>query len=278
MSAKTAPPPQPLALTNQYKDAISLVDRVHAITTIANKQEYDKADADYRELIQKEKILDIQYAELECVQQAKIAQTQKAELAAKLKAAKQYIKNSPMKAFDDEQERIRLAKEEAERKILQEAQDKENARLKKIADAAKAVADKEAKRLAEIAAKAKGKADKEKAAADLLAAKKRQDEAAAEQARVKEEAASAPDVTVVVEKSHQGVARREIFRWRLTTKTGAQYVKGAMKASDRLIAASIDGLPAHLFTLDPVLLNEFVDSQGKAAAIPGVLEVKSEMV
>ncbi len=51
-----------------------------------------------------------------------------------------------------------------------------------------------------------------------------------------------------------------------------------MTASVRLGIADLGVMPAHLFVLSPVLLNDFVDSKGEAAAIPGVLEVKFDMV
>lgn len=274
----TKAPVKQLALSDQFKGAIQFIEGVLGIKKITTMEQYRDADAKYKVLIQHEKTLDIQYNELQCVIDAKIAQAQKLDLAARLKAAKKYIKDSPMKAFDDEQERIRLAEEEKQRKILQDAQDKENARLQKIADEKKAAADKEAARLAAIAAKAKGKADKEKAAQDLKDAKKRQDEADKEAERVKLETANAPEVTVVVEKSHQGVSRRKIFKWRVTTKTGKQFSKATMKDSDRIPAAEFNGLPASLFVLDPVLLSAYVDRNGMDAVLAGVLEVKEELV
>ncbi len=259
------------------KSAIALCDSFKNII-IKTAEDYADAESKRKQARDFKAALVLAYNQHPTVMAAKEIQIQRKSLEDRLDAFNKDVKSGPMAKFEIEQERIRQEKERKEAAILQAAQDKENARLQKIADAEKAAADKEAKRLAEIAAAARGKAAKEQAAKDAAAAKQRAIDAAAEQERTRAEAAAAPKVTVVVEKSHQGVARREIFKWRLTTKTGAQFIKGAMKASDRLTAAGINGLPAHLFTLDPVLLNDFVDSQGKAAAIPNVLEVKSEWV
>ena len=271
-------PSKPLALPDQFKDALALVARALGIKKIENKAEYEQADSAYKELIQKEKLLDIQYNELECVIEAKKAQAQKKDLAAQLDAAKKYIKNSPMKAYDDEQERIIREKEEKLRKEAQAKADAEAAALAKIEAAKKAKADKEAADLAAKAKKTRDADEKKRLQEQADEAKKRAADAAAEQARIKADAAAAPVPAVVLERTHQGVSRRQIFKYRLTAKDGRKFLKGEIKASDRLKIGDLGPLPAHLFVLDPVLLNEFVDSQGVSCAIPGVLEVKSEMV
>ena len=92
------------------------------------------------------------------------------------------------------------------------------------------------------------------------------------------DAAMAPTPVVILEKEHQGVTRRKVYKYRLTAKDGRKFLKADLTASVRLGIKDLGVLPASLFVLSPVLLNAYVDEQGEAAAISGVLEVKSEMV
>ena len=264
-----------LALPEQFKDAMALVAKVLGIKTIANKAEYDLADADYKSIIQKEKLLEIQYKALDCVILAKAAQVYKNKLAADLDAAKKYIKNSPMRAFDDKQEADRLAEELRLQKIAQDIADAEAKVLAKEQARLKVIADKEAARLFELAKKSKDADEKARILADAAAATLRAVAAAEEQARIKSQPAVA---VVVVESSHKGVTRRQVMNWRLTTADKRQIEKKDWGDSDRYTMQDFPTMPKHLFVLSKVLVNGFVDDQGLNAAIPGVLEVKSKMV
>ncbi len=267
-----------LSLSDQFKQAIALVDRAQSITVIENKQEYDKCQEDYRSLIQHEKQLDIQYNELQCVIDAKLAQAQKKDLAAKFDAAKKYLKNQPMRKYDDAREAERVAEKRRQAEILRKEQEAETARLlaeqKKIFDAN----EKERKRLEAIAAKTKDAEARQRALDEAKAAEERAAAARAEAQAVKSDATAAPAPVVVLESTHTAVTRRKVYRWRLTTKDRRQFVKGEITSAVRLGIKDLGPLPPHLYVLSPVLLNEFVDSQGESAAIPGVLEIKADFV
>jgi len=70
------------------------------------------------------------------------------------------------------------------------------------------------------------------------------------------------------------------MNWLLTTADKRQITKADWAASDRFTLNDFPSgsLPGHLFTLDKVLLNDFVNSQGLNAAVKGTLEIKSVMV
>ena len=267
-----------LALPDQFKDAMALVARVNAITVIKTKAEYDAADEDYRTLIANEKKLKIQFDELQIVKDYNKAYEQYQSLKSDFAKSKKYIKDVPMRKYDDAQEAIRVAEENRLTEIARKETEAETERLLAEQRAAAAKAEKERKAAEALAAKTKDadkKAAAEQAARDAAA---RAEQAKAEALAIKADAAAAPVATVVLEKTHQGVTRRKVYRWRLTAKDGRKFLKTEFTPSTRLGIADLGTLPAHLFVLSPVLLNEFVDSQGESAAIPGVLEVKSEMV
>lgn len=267
-----------LSLPDQFKSAIALVERSKAISVIANKQEYDKANADYRDLIQHEKELDVQYAALECVIQAKAAQVQKKDLAAQFDAAKKHLKNGPMLQYDKEQERILREEESRQQAEAQRLADIETARLVAEQKVVFEKAKKTRKEQEAIANKSKDAAVRAQALADAERAKEGAARAAQTAKDIKADAAAAPAPTVVIEKTHSAVSRRKVFKWRLTTKDGRKFTKAEFTSATRLTPADLGKLPSHLFVLSSVLLNEFVDSGQEAAAIPGTLEIKSEML
>ena len=267
-----------LSLPDQFKTAMELVARVRALTTIKTKQEYDAANEDYRTLIANEKKLKLQWDELDVVVAYNKAYEQYAKLKADFAAAKKYVKDSPMKAYDDEQERIRLAEEKRLAEIARKEAEAETARLVAEQRAAFDKAEKERKAAEAIAAKTKDAAKKAQAIEDARLAAERAEAAKAEAAAVKADAASAPLPTVVVEKTHQGVSRRKVYKYRLTARDGRKFLKSDLTTSVRLGMKDIGPLPAHLFVLSPVLLNDYVDQQGESAALAGVLEIKAEMV
>ncbi len=268
---------------------------INAIKVIKDKSEYDAAEAKYKSIIVAEKKLKIQWDEIETVIEYKRLFAQKQALEGDFGSAKKYIKSGPMKAYDDAQEAKDRAEEQRLAAILQAKADAETARqvaeqkrLFDIAEVARKAAEviaKKAEAAAALAAKkgneeaaaiARQKAEDARQAAKLEA--DRQAAARAEADAIRADAAAAPAPVVVVEKSHTGVTRRKVYRWRLTCKDGRKFTKAEMTTSTRLTIAELAGLPPHLYVLSPVLLNEFVDSQGEAAAIPGVLEVASSMV
>ncbi len=267
-----------LALPDAFKDAIALVARVTSLKIIKTKQEYDAADDDYRTLITNEKKLKIQFDDLQIVQEYNKVYGQYQGLKADFAAAKKHIKNGPMLSYDNEQERIRLAEQERLAEIARKEQEAETARQVAEQKAAWDKAEKERKAQEAIAKKSK---DAEvRAAAEEAAEKSRAAAALAAQTAkdIKTDAALAPAPTVILPKEHQGVSRRRVFKYILTAKDGRKFLKSDMTASVRLGISDLGSLPPHLFVLSPVLLNDYVDSKGEAAAIPGVLEVKSEMV
>ena len=284
-----------LSLTDEFQSAIDLVVRTNAIKVIKDKAEYAAAEANYKSLILAEKKLKLQWDELETVIEYKKLFEQKQVLEGDFKTAKKYIKDGPMRAYDDAQEAIRHAEEARLAAIAKAEADAETARLvaaqkaewdkaeaaRKAAEAvakkAQAAADAAARKgNEEAAAIARQKAEDARVAA--YAEIKRQEAARAEADAIRKDAAMAPTPTVVVEKSHTGVTRRKVYRYRLTLKDGRKLLKSDFTPATRIKIADAGPLPSHLYVLSPVLLNEFIDSQGEAAAISGVLEIKSDLI
>ena len=284
-----------LSLTDEFKAALDLVSSTNAIKTIKDAAAYAAAEAKYKSLIVAEKKLKLQWDELEAVIEYKKLFEQKQALESDFKTAKKYIKDGPMRAYDDAQEAIRHAEEARLAAIAKAEADAETARQVAIqkaewdkAEAARKAAEAVAKK-AQAAADAAARKGNEEAAAiarqkaedarvAAYAEIKRQEAARAEADAIRKDAAAAPTPTVVVEKSHTGVTRRKVYRYRLTLKDGRKLLKADFTPATRIKIADVGALPAHLFVLSPVLLNDYIDGQGEVAAIPGTLEIKSEMV
>jgi flagellar biosynthesis GTPase FlhF len=267
-----------VSLPDQFLDAMTLVARVNALKVINTKEEYIAAESDYRTLITNEKKLKIQFDDLAIVKDYNRVYEQYQAMKADFAKSKKYIKDVPMRAYDDEQERIRQAEENRLAEIARKEQEAETARQVAEQKAAFEKAEKERKAAEALAAKTKDVEKKKQAEEQARQAEARAQQAREEAAAIKAEAAATPAPTVVLEKTHQGVTRRKVYKYRLTAKDGRKFLKTDLTSSVRLGISELGTLPAHLFVLSPVLLNAYVDEQGEAAAIPGVLEVKSEMV
>ena len=205
-----------LTLPDQFKTAMDLVARVNALKVIKTKQEYDEAELDYKTLISNEKKLKIQFDELpEVIAYNKVYeqyQTLKSEFA----ASKKYLKNTPMLAYDNEQERIRVAEQNRLAEIARKEQEAETARLvaeqKKAYDAAEKL---------RKAAEKKGDEEAAERAREAAAA------AAQTAKEIKADAAMAPVPVVVVEKTAPSVTRRTVAKFEIVdaSKIPRQYLK-----------------------------------------------------
>ncbi len=230
-------PTQEVGFVDKFKSAVALVESFGSIvvkTAIDHKSADDKLKQarEYRAQLKKE------YDENPIVIKAKEFQAIKVKLDADLEKFVKDLKNGPMLAFERAEEQKRIDEENRLARIAQEAQDKENARLKAIADAEKAEADKEAKRLAAIAARTK---DAEKKAAA---------EKAAAQQRIKDEAIAAQKVVVVLEKTAPTTAnRRMIPKFRIIDESK---------------------IPHHFFTRDDAKIGGVIRSLKANHGIPGV--------
>jgi hypothetical protein len=254
-----------ISFLHPLQSAIALCDSFPLIVC-KTKEDYDAAEAKRKQARLFLEKLDLEYKTNETVIQAKDIQRQKLELEERLKAFNKNVKAGPMLAYEQAEAKARAAEEARQSAILKAKADAEAAAEgKKQAELAKK-AEAEAKRLAK-------KGDEEAAEQARIKA----ETARAEQERIKAEAKAAPAPTVVLE-APKTVSRRTVYGYTLTAKDGRQFRKEDMKASVRLGIADLGPLPAHLFVLSPVLLNEFVDSQGESASIPGVLEVKGSQV
>lgn len=285
MTIKTsAVPAQSLTLTDQFKNALDLVTRSSAIKIIKTAQEYESARDNYKALIQHEKELDKQYDALQCVIEAKIAQAQKKDLAAKFDAAKKYLKNYPMLVY----ERAEEEKRQAEQRRLQ-------AEAQRLADIETAKQISEQKRLFDIAENERKAREVEQAKAEAAAkaaAKKGNEEAAAkarEKAALAEQAAAAaaaaaaqakqdaldikatPIVVpvVVVEKTAPSVTRRTIPKFRYLDKFGNRINED--------MANSIELIPMQYRSVDSVKIGGVVRSLRANHGIPGI-EYYEELV
>lgn len=255
-----------ISFLKPLESAVALCDSFPSIV-IRSKQDYDEAEAKRKTAREYKEALLEAYNNHPTVIEAKEIQAQKIALEKRLDAFNKDVKSGPMRKYDDEQEAIRLAEEARRTEILRKEAVAEIARL--VAEQKKAfdLAEKERK-----AALKKG--DEEAATRAAVAAERARQEAAA----IKSDAASAPAPTVVLEATHEGVSRRKVFKWRLSAKDGRKFLKGEITPALRLKIADLGPLPAHLFVLSPVLLNEFVDSLGDMAGVPGVLEIAFDMV
>ncbi len=261
----------PLALLDQFQTALELVASSNAIKTITTAKQYEDARTFYKTIIEYEKVLDEQYNDLEVVKQAKIAQSQKKDLAAKFDAAKKYLKNTLMLAFERAEEEKRLAEERRLAAIAKAEADKETARLvaeqKKIFEAA----EKERKAAEALAAKAKGEAAKAAAEQAAKLAAEKAEQARQEALSIKEISEVTPTPVVVVERTAPSVSRRTVYNWRITTKDGRKFSKDDFKKVLRLRPADLkDGVPPNCYVLDATAISSIVDSMGVNANIAGV--------
>jgi len=232
------PTTQALTLSDQFKSALTLVERAHSVITISTAEEYRNAETDWKALIQQEKVLEEQYAALQCVIDAKQAQAQKKDLAAKFDGAKKFLRNGAMLRYEQAEEAKRQAEQRRLAKIAQDKADEE-------ARAAAAIAQAEAKKAAAEAARLAKKGDEEAAEQ----ARNRAEMARQEAERIKADAASAPAAVVIVERSTPAVARRTIWKFEITDQTL---------------------LPREFLKPDEVAIGSVVRGLKAAAKIPGV--------
>ena len=275
-------PTQEVGFVDKFKSAIALIESFGSIvvkTALDHKSADDKLKQarEYRAQLKKE------YDENPIVIKAKEFQATKVKLDADLEKFVKDLKNGPMLVYERAEEQKRIDEENRLARIAQEAQDKENARLAAIAKKEQEKAEKEAKRLEEIAAAkaaaqkkiddaeyarlraegdAKAAAAAKKAAiiaahdAKVLAetaateARIRAEAAAIEQQRIKDEAAAAPKVVVVLEKTAPTTAnRRMIPKFRITDESK---------------------IPHHFFTRDDAKIGGVIRSLKANHGIPGV--------
>ncbi len=251
-----------VGFADKFKSAVALIERAVGLKIIKTAEQFEAARADHSALIKAEKDLDAEYNALPFVILAKEAQAIKIDLAAKLKAAKTGLKNGPMLAYEEAEKAKLRAEEERLAAIARAEAAKETARLvaeqKKAFDAAEKV---------RKAAEKKGDEEAARIAAEAA------DQARINAAQIKEDAAMAPAPVVVLESTTPTVARRMIKKWRLTTDIGAVYTSEDFKKTVRLPASELTKLDPKYFMLNHVAVSGVVDSLGKNAAIPGVLEV-----
>lgn len=142
-------------------------------------------------------------------------------------------KKKDLDAFDQEQDRIRLAEEA------------------RISAELKARSEEEALKLAQMA----------------------QDAGNTEMAaQVLEQAISAPNVSVVLPKATpkvKGVSFRTVKRWTVTTKSGKTYKSENFTAATRISMADLSHVPAEWLMLNPMAVSAEFELKGKAAERPG---------
>ena len=259
---------QDIGFLKPLESAVALCDSFSLIV-IKTAEDYTEAEAKRKQAREFKAALLLAYNAHPIVIAGKEIQAQKKALEDRLEAFNKDVKSGPMLKYEQEQERIAQAEENRLAEIARAEQAKETARL--VAEQKKAF------EVAEKARKAAEKKGDDEAAARASMA--------AEQARIaaqniKTDAAMAQDPVVVLERTSPKVSRRKIYKYRLTTKDGRKFLKGEIGPLDRLKIGDFPqgSIPLHLFALSPVLLNEFVDSQGESCAVTGILEVKSEMV
>lgn len=276
------------------ESAIALCDSFKSIV-IKTADDYSEAEKKRKQARDFKAALLVAYNSHPTVIAAKEIQVQKKALEDRLEEFNKNVKSGPMAKYEAEQERIRQAEERRLAEIARKEQEAETARLVEIqrqeaikAEAARKAAEVEEKKAEAARKKAEKAGDEEAAHAAAERAEAARQTAQAEADRkeaarqealaVQADAAAAPAPVVVLERSTPAVSRRKVYRFRLTTKDGRKFLKNEITAATRLQIRDLGPLPADLFVLSPVLLSEFVDSHGETAAIPGVLEVKSEMV
>lgn len=271
--------------------AIALCDSFKSIV-IKSADDYTAAEAKRKQAREFKAALLVAYNSHQTVIDAKNMQIQKKALEERLDAFNKDVKSGPMAKYEAEQEAIRAAEERRLAAIAKAEADRETARqvaeqkrifeaneaIRKAAEAAQQKAQDALRAAKSAEAQQKAKEDAAKAQEAARVAQEAAEQARAEATQIKADAAATPAPVVVLEKTTPTVSRRKVYRWRLTTKDGRKYLKAEMTVSTRLKIADIGPLPAELFILSPVLLNEWVDSQGEIAAIPNVLEIRSEMV
>lgn len=259
-----------VGFSDKYAAATALVASLKT-TFVKTAADHAAADVLLDRAREYRKDLKADYDAHPIVVKAREIQAAKVKLDADLEAFVKGLKNGPMLAYEQAEERKRQAEEKRLAAIQQAAIDKENARLARIAEEQRAAAEKEAKRLSALAAKTRDAAKQEEAEFAAAEARDRAENAAREAQRLKDEAATAPKVTVVLEKTAPTATRRMVKNWRVRTRDGLSYTKADFaKRTIRLGINDLPGLPAAYFILNPIAVSSTVDGLGKAANLPGV--------
>lgn len=259
-----------VGFAEKFKAAVALIESVTAITVITDKHEYEAAALNHKTLIEFEKQLEDDYKEHPVIKAAKTIQEIKSDLAARLKAAKTGIKNGPMWAFEQAEEKKRLAEEERLRKIEEKRVQDEREAAAKLAQQ-KADEDAAAALAAAQAAQAAGQTST--AEAHLEAALEIEQQGKEAVAEIVAAPVYVP--AVVIPKTTPTVAgRRMVKKWRITLKNGNKLTSDEFqKKTLRIPVEELAPLPASWFMLNHTAVSAKVESMGKAAEIPGTLEV-----
>lgn len=226
-----------IGFADKYKSALALAESVKTVV-IKTDQDFQSANEKLTQIRQFEKDLEIDYKAHPIIIEAKRLQGIKGDLATILENARKGLKNGPMLTFENEQERLRLAEEKRLADIARKEQEAETARLVAEQKAAFEKAEKARK-----AAEKNG--DEEAAERARLAA----EQAAATAKDIKADAAMAPTVTVVVEKTAPSVPRRMTPKFRVIDESK---------------------IPRQYFSLDMVKVGGVIRSLKQNHGIPGI--------
>lgn len=258
---------QEVGFSSKLKTAMTLVETVKTLVVTSN-QELLAAGQKVNTIREIEKELEAEYKAHPIIIDAKKLQAMKSELAEALDLARRSTKKK-MTDYEDAEEAKRKAEEDRLAKI---EKDKADAEAKRIKDEA----DKKAADDLAAAQRAEAEGDHETAATHLANA----EQAEQDGRTAAQEAAAAPAPAVVLPKATPKVAghsSRMVKKWRIRTKTGAIYTSEEFsKKTIRVPAEEFTGLRAQFFMLNHTAVSAHVEGMGKAAAIPGVLEVWEE--
>lgn len=223
---------------------------------ISSAADYSMATERLKDIREMERDLDAEYKQHPIILDAKLIQQEKKELSEFLENARKGLKNGPMRVYENEQERIRQEQErkqqEEARKAAEVERKRELAEQKAAWEKAEAARKAAAKRH-DLEAEASAKADAEAIRQDAI--------------EIRDAEIIAP---VVVLPRAKTVPRKTVWRWKLTTVDGREFLKSDFSAATRIRANEVPGTPGAFFVVDPKSISAVVDVQGKNHGIPNI--------
>lgn len=226
-----------VGFADKFRNAVTLAESIKTLK-VRTVEDYRSAEEKLKTIRSLEKDLEAEYKAHPVIVEATRLRTIKGDLAELLENARKLLKNGPMLEFERAEEAKRRAEEQ---RLAAEAKKKAESEAAALIEAQRQEYLK-----AERARKAAEKKGDEEAA---QAARDKAEAARLEAEQIKQAAASAPEVVVVIEKTEPTITRRSIPKFRI--------INPAL-------------VPEQYKSIDLVKIGGVIRSLKAAANIPGV--------